>query len=841
MKKRIVALFFIIGMVMLYLPQHAMAAEFVSEDTQSTMYLHSGSLAMEKLSQEEIIQLLEENSLNLPEELFEEQPSCTAPYATGKLKDEAIQVAVDRLNALRRLAGLPAVVSDAILNENAQYGAVILAVPGVQFGHYPEQPADMDDDFYAQAYTATSSSNIAGGTTMSGAVDAFMDDSDYSNVSRLGHRRWQLNPTMSKVGFGFAINEESNYWRYTTEKVFDRSGDGCDYDFVGWPASGYFPNSLFMEHVAWSVTLNPSKYTTPVETDVKVTLIREADGKVWSFDGSTAYTESNSGEYFNVETSGYGVANCIMFRPDGIETYEGVYTARIDGLKDKEGNAVTFAYQVEFFEDDPQPIYLTEEMFSIDTTSVEYDGTEKKKSITSDTLVENVDYVVEYYDNVNVGVALIVVTGIGNYTGTVYKEFTIEQATRHIGLNVSELSLYTNEAANKICVVSDNASAESPTYSFNSDNWEIVYVDYDGSLMPGTVEGTAIVTVTSFETANYATGTETVKVTVRNAELEVAEATGGSIVLYEDEGYVGLCVYGEVWEDAGYKLDTLSITDSEGKSVEVYFDNELSFYFYVPASDVRVVATFKKEEMGGTGSVREFVERMYTVALNRTADEDGTNWWTEILIAGNSDGAGLANGFLCGSEFTGMGYDNEKYVEVLYATFFDREFSQAELTFWIKTLEGGYTREYVLAGFVNSPEFFDLCASYGISRGTMYPNGVAVHPGIGKFAERLYTKVLERGADEEGVEYWTLAMSEGVTTPQIAAQDFFTSPEYLAKNTSNEEYIKALYRTFMDRECDADGIAFWEEVMNNGATRESVLVGFAESTEFQAIMEAYGL
>ena len=166
-------------------------------------YLDSGSASMDKLSQAEIAGLLEDNPLTLPDNVFDQVPSCSAPYGAGKVKTNALQAAADRLNALRQIAGLPAVQLDLTLSEQAQYGAVIIAAQGA-LSHTPSQPADMDDAFYNKAYEATSSSNLYAGKTLTTAVDGFMDDSDASNIDRLGHRRWQLNPQLGKVGFGYA-------------------------------------------------------------------------------------------------------------------------------------------------------------------------------------------------------------------------------------------------------------------------------------------------------------------------------------------------------------------------------------------------------------------------------------------------------------------------------------------------------------------------------------------------------------------------------------------------------------------------------------------------------------
>ena len=115
----------------------------------------------------------------------------------------------DRLNALRRIAGVPDVALDSALSENAQYGAVLLAAS--DFSHSPAQPADMDGSFYQTASEATGSSNICAGRSLTGSVDAFMDDSDAGNIDRLGHRRWQLNPDMGRIGFGYAYSGASRY------------------------------------------------------------------------------------------------------------------------------------------------------------------------------------------------------------------------------------------------------------------------------------------------------------------------------------------------------------------------------------------------------------------------------------------------------------------------------------------------------------------------------------------------------------------------------------------------------------------------------------------------------
>lgn len=300
----------------------------------------SGSTSLSKLSESEIRTLLRNAPDRTPGNLFEEMPSVNAPYATGKVTGEALNAALNRLNAMRRLAGLPSVELDAALCENAQYGAVLTAHNG-QLNHTPSKVADMDDTFFSKAYKATSSSNLAAGYSLVSSVDGFMDDSDAGNIDRVGHRRWQLNPAMGKVGFGVAKGDSGS--SYVAEKVFDNSGAGCGYDYISWPSSGNFPQELFTGGQAWSVTVNPKLYNAPSANRVTVTLTSE-DGKTWNL------SSGSSDGYFNVNNGGYGVSNCIIFRPDGVETYDGVYTVTITGLQDRDGEDAELTFETSFFQ-----------------------------------------------------------------------------------------------------------------------------------------------------------------------------------------------------------------------------------------------------------------------------------------------------------------------------------------------------------------------------------------------------------------------------------------------------------------------------------------------------------
>ncbi len=289
------------------------------------------------------------------------------------------------------------------------------------------------------------------------------------------------------------------------------------------------------------------------------------------------------------------------------------------------------------------------------------------------------------------------------------------------------------------------------------------------------------------------------------------------------------------WTGATYDSGSNSLIEFTDKTVTYVYDcgNSQTAAFTLVADSIPAV--------GPEQQLRAFVSRMYTVALGREAEVDGLDFYTERLLAGDSNGACLAESFLTSPEFKGKGYDDAQYVKVLYRTFFDREPAGEEVNYWVEKIDSGQSREFVLSGFVNSVEFDNLCTSYGISRGFMKEDGKPLNPGIGRFVERFYTVVLERAGEKEGIEYWSLQMANGTCTPKDAAKSFFLSGEYINKNTSDEKYIITLYKTFMDREPEDGGVEYWQGVLNDGSTREQILEGFADSAEFKGIMAGFGL
>lgn len=297
-----------------------------------TVFASSGGLTgvyVTKRTQSEIREYLTAHPFSVTQSVtYSAEPDLSSPYENaGALSSSSINNALNALNCARYIAGLGEVGLSDTYNAQAQQGAYILRLNN-SISHYPAKPSGVSDGIYSTGSAACAKSNVASNyRNIADSVFGYLEDSDSYNITMLGHRRWCLNPSMGKTGFGEADG-------YQTMWALDTSNSSANQTGVVWPAQN-MPVEYFGDDYAWSWSLGQTITNTSA---VKVTLTRISDNRSWTFG------ENSSDGYFTVNNEYYGEPGCVIFRPDNISYKAGdSFTVSITGA------GLPVNYGVEFF------------------------------------------------------------------------------------------------------------------------------------------------------------------------------------------------------------------------------------------------------------------------------------------------------------------------------------------------------------------------------------------------------------------------------------------------------------------------------------------------------------
>ncbi len=223
--------------------------------------------------------------------------------------------------------------------------------------------------------------------------------------------------------------------------------------------------------------------------------------------------------------------------------------------------------------------------------------------------------------------------------------------------------------------------------------------------------------------------------------------------------------------------------------------------------------------------------RLYQATLNRLPDQTGHLGWTGQLTGGAALNQ-IAAGFVNSAEFQASysNTSNTEFVDLLYQNVLNRAADAAGSAAWTRQLDSGIrTREEVVVGFSESPEFQNNTATQSLEF-----SRAAYQAAWGDDVYRVYQATLGRQPDVPGFEAWTSQLANGQSLNTVV-QGFVASSEFQALYGAldNTEFLTLLYQNVLNRTPDDAGLAGWQANMATGTTRESVVIGFSQSSEFQ--------
>jgi len=163
--------------------------------------------------------------------------------------------------------------------------------------------------------------------------------------------------------------------------------------------------------------------------------------------------------------------------------------------------------------------------------------------------------------------------------------------------------------------------------------------------------------------------------------------------------------------------------------------------------------------------------------------------------------------------------ENTLLVQSLYRQFFDRPGDAGGVEYWGTELDNAVvTPTQLTEEFYNADEYYPVAAA----------------------AAGLYVAALGEIPSTAEMDRWVSSLRRGGRRTEMAMA-LMATPEFEARfgtNTSNADYVAALYQLVLGREFDQGGLDYWAGILDGGATRAFVLVEFAASAEFSAATEA---
>ncbi len=104
------------------------------------------------------------------------------------------------------------------------------------------------------------------------------------------------------------------------------------------------------------------------------------------------------------------------------------------------------------------------------------------------------------------------------------------------------------------------------------------------------------------------------------------------------------------------------------------------------------------------------------------------------------------------------------------------------------------------------------------------------YPYIGAYLEGLYQDVFGRSIDESGAKFWTDKILDGLN-PASLASNLYASDEFFQASGSVTKFVERLYRLILEREPEADGVAYWVSLIEASDDRVAATTSFYGSIE----------
>lgn len=237
-----------------------------------------------------------------------------------------------------------------------------------------------------------------------------------------------------------------------------------------------------------------------------------------------------------------------------------------------------------------------------------------------------------------------------------------------------------------------------------------------------------------------------------------------------------------------------------------------------------------------------FLDSVYSIMLDREADEEGKLYWSERILSGDTGILDFLNQILSQEEFANLNISSEDFITKNYNLLINREPDEDGFNYWMSQLGENSTKEQqlnLINQMAHSEEFMSKINELGIvfkkyeeQKPVVVPEQVS---DIDIFIRDAYEHILGRQYDQEGFDYWKGQLTSQDKGAIDLINQFISLDEFKARNLTDQQFIGAMYEVLFNREADQDGLNYWNSIYQKDKSSNrmaNIVLNIADNTEF---------
>lgn len=237
-----------------------------------------------------------------------------------------------------------------------------------------------------------------------------------------------------------------------------------------------------------------------------------------------------------------------------------------------------------------------------------------------------------------------------------------------------------------------------------------------------------------------------------------------------------------------------------------------------------------------------FLDSVYSIMLNREADEEGKSYWSGKILSGDIGILDFLNQILSQEEFASLSISSEDFITKNYNLLINREPDEDGFNYWMSQLGENSTKEQqlnLINQMAHSEEFMGKINEMGIVFKIYEEEKPVVVPeqlsDIDIFIRDAYEHILGRQYDQEGFNYWKGQLTSQDKGSIDLINQFISLDEFKARNLTDQQFIGAMYEVLFNRTADQDGLNYWNSIYQKDKSSNrmaNIVLNIADNTEF---------